>query len=1235
MRSALLRQFFGGIGSLLTFLALAGLASVKAEPVAAWHFDGGDALGVWVNTSKTKTAVEGPRGPLYPGFAADNMAANFPGKGLETALMVKDNGDEGPQSLRFKKGEGITLESWVKVGGQAAGAEAYLIGKGRLGTQEFGSMNQNYGLRLKVGMNGLRIGFIFTSHDGQGGKRQWHVWWSDDKEMPSSSSWHHVAVSYVFGQADSLRGYIDGNEVKGSWTFAGPTDRDPVADGDDLLIGTGFGRSPAQSFNGALDAVAIHREALPPAVLQARYAFVPPPPPVLDREIPEGEVLVQICEEGVPNNRAWPEGNPPVAKTYTEEAFGLFELPHKYVTSGVRGDRAPALVRASAKVALPAGNHRLLLRSRGGSRLYIDGRQVLTVAFPRGDTGGHGETSAQDNYLDLGPDFRFAPPGNRESWCEFESKGGTQVVMLETIIGSGGQRSELGETVVAVSLQGSQHWKLLAPGKRVVPYNDGGWAAYEAERRVRLDRMNADERARLRADVAPYWEKRRATAQQWLASTPEEPVPALPQGYPARNAIDHFIGSRIEGVAKSYATVPAGGVDYHRDVQPILEAKCYDCHQGGKAKGELWLDSLAGVLKGGEEEGPAVVPGKPEESSLLHRVTTEDEDLVMPPKGERLSKEEVEKLQKWIAQGAVWPEFHVTSLKLTPLSGDLEFLRRVTLDTTGVVPSEDEIRAFLADASEDRRARVIERLLADPRWADHWVSYWQDVLAENPNIINPTLNNTGPFRWWIYESLLDDKPLDLFVTELVRLEGSDRYGGPRGFGVASQNDAPMAEKGAIISAAFLGVEMKCARCHDAPAHVSLQKDLFELAALLSQGPVKVPSTSSVPMDKLHEGGRKPLIKVTLPPGSQVEPAWPFDRFVDAGVADQLAAEPENSRDRFAALLTAPQNERFAQVMVNRLWQRLMGRGLVASVADWEKGGPTHPELLRWLGRELVRNGYSMKAVARLIFNSHAYQRAVDLSLPSAGPLYVAPAPRRLTAEQIVDSLFAATGKPFRLEEVSLDLDSNRNVSNSITLGIPRRSWMLTSTSNERDRPSLSLPRLQAVATVLEAFGWRGARQDPVSVRDDAPNTLQPAILSNGTMGHWLTVLSDDHGITRLALEDQPLEKFIDRLYLRLFTRHPNAKEREASLSLLAAGYEKRRVTVKAKPQPVKAEARKRPYYFTWSNHLDGVANTLAVEAEAKARKGDPPTAKLDAEWRQRLEDLLWSMVNSPEWLFTS
>ncbi|MEM9016611.1 MAG: DUF1553 domain-containing protein, partial [Verrucomicrobiota bacterium] len=678
----------------------------------------------------------------------------------------------------------------------------------------------------------------------------------------------------------------------------------------------------------------------------------------------------------------------------------------------------------------------------------------------------------------------------------------------------------------------------------------------------------------------------------------------------------------------------AGKIDYFADVKPILEAKCYDCHQGGKAKGELRLDTHEAVLGGGEYDGPGVTPHDVSASSIIYRVTPEEAgDDIMPPKGDPLSPSEIEILRRWIEEGAHWPKFDVARFEPTPLAEDLAFLRRLTLDTIGVPPNEQEIEAFLASSESTRRTEAIDRFLTDPRWADRWMGYWQDVLAENPNIINPTLNNTGPFRWWIYESLLDNKPIDLFVTELIRMEGSERFGGPAGFGTASQNDVPMAAKGIIVSSAFLGVEMKCARCHDAPAHVSKQEDLFELAAMLKEEPIKVPATSSVPMDRIHQTGRKPLIEVTLDPGSEVAPAWPFNEFVGEESARKLAENPDNPRDFLAALITAPENERFAQVVANRVWQRLMGRGLVENVSDWEKSGPSHPELLRWLGRELVGNGYDVKELSRVILESHAYQRAIDPLLNEPSPLYVAPSPRRLDAEQIVDSLFSATGAPFDLEEVSLDIDSVRTLNNSISLGKPRRAWMLASTSNERDRPSLSLPRIQAVSSFMETFGWRGARQDPVSLRDSEANILQPAVLANGTMGVWLTRLSDEHEITELALKVSSPNELVKRLFLRLLTREPSQEETDRFLDLLEPDFADR-IIPEAERSRADSYPRKPEVYISWSNHLDGPANTIAREKEAAARQGHPPTNALSTEWRMRLEDALWAMLNAPEWIYT-
>lgn len=1215
-----------------TILATGGLANA-AEPILEWRFDGESQPGAW--QGKFGTPASGPRPPRYPGFGAENLASTFVGH--EGWILVKDHERGGFTNVRFGMGDTFAFETWVKVKSIGKGHIVYLMGKGRHGKlgEGLGENNQNYSVRLQGTGGGAQIGFLFTSQHPKTQKTDWHRWWSK-AEIPLTG-WHHIALAFTFGKANSLQAFIDGQPVEGVWDLGGATDLPPVQDTADLIIGTGYNRSATQSFQGWMDNISLSREPFKAKEIAQRYVYVPPPPPVTREMIPPGQVLVQISEKGVPEANGWPQ-EPQVTETYHEPVFGLFEVPHKYVSTGVRGDRAnPSHLRASAIVNLPAGKHRLLLRGRGPCRLTIDGKQVLETSARPHDPAGHALLSAQDKYLDLGPDFRFAPPGNRDAWCEFETAGGEHFVILETMLGgiTGNSkfRPELGETVVAVSLEGSESWSLMSPGDRHIDYTDSGWAAYESERREWLAQVNAQARAECRAANSDYWNKRRSAAAQWLAKIDRIEVPKLPDGYPAHNAIDHFLAVRIEGAAKASRQSQQSGVAYFKEIRPLLEKRCYSCHQGAKAQGGLQIDDHTSMLKGGDAYGPAIVPGRVDESALIDRITTQDESEVMPPKGDRLSAKEIDLLKRWIQGGAVWPQFDVSRFEPTPLADDLSFLRRVTLDTVGVTPTEAEIETFLKDDPAKRRANLIDRLLEDSRWADHWMGYWLDVLAENPNMINPTLNNTGPFRWWLYESLLDNKPADLFVTELIRMEGSERFGGPAGFGTATQNDLPMAAKGIIVSSAFLGVQMKCARCHDAPSHVSRQKDLLQLAAMLRQDSVKLPESSSVPAGRLHQTGRKPLIEVTLEPGVEVQPAWPFNRYCDESIADTLAEHPSHPRDRLAALITAPQNERFAQVMVNRLWQRLMGRGLVANVEDWERGESSHPDLLRWLGHQFVASGYDIKAVSRLILNSHAYQRSTDGTLTETSPLYIAPAPRRLTAEQIVDSVFHATGTPFDLEEVSLDIDSVRAIRTAISLGKPRRSWMLASTSNERDRPSLSLPRITAVASVLKAFGWRGARQDPRSIRESEPNVLQPAIYANGVMSIWLTRLSDRHGLTQLALEDQPLQQLIDRVFLRLLTRKPTDAEKQRYIRVLSEGYDTRVIpeSERVTPKPGKHEPER---YVSWSNHVDGPANSLALKKEAEARRGDPPTNALNNDWRLRMEDFVWAVLNAPEMIYT-
>ena len=570
---------------------------------------------------------------------------------------------------------------------------------------------------------------------------------------------------------------------------------------------------------------------------------------------------------------------------------------------------------------------------------------------------------------------------------------------------------------------------------------------------------------------------------------------------------------------------------------------------------------------------------------------------------------------------------------LTPngLVGDLEFLRRLALDTTGLVPSADQARWFLAQPAETRRTLAIERYMESPDWADSWVPYWQDVLAENPGILKPDLNNTGPFRWYIHQALADGHSFDRLVVELIEMEGSLYQGGPAGFGMASLNDAPMAAKADILSQAFLANKLSCARCHDAPFHPFQQKDLFSMAAMLEGEPVLLPASSTVPV---REGGRKPYVEITLKAGESIDPHWPF-----SGVSgrDGFAPPPRNTsvdaRHALASMMVHPASQRFSRVVANRVWARFMGRGIVEPLDDWQDAEPSNPELLDYLAREFVLSGYDLKHLSGIIFRSHTYQRRPVTDEPAspseAAKLFAGPMRRQMSAEQLVDSLHAVAGKALDSEELNLNPLGNRSLRQFLNMGSPERAWEMTALSNERDRPSLALPRAQAIVDMLAAYGWRQSRQSPASSRDDSPSPMQSLALANGSTGVRVTRLSDDSFFTRLALEDQSLEEMVDEVFLRTLTRLPAPAERQTMVDLLGPHFADRIAATDADhgsgDTPEKTDGR-----VSWGNHFDPESNRIRMDEERKVRMGDPPTARLTTEFRERFEDMVWALVNTPE-----
>lgn len=543
------------------------------------------------------------------------------------------------------------------------------------------------------------------------------------------------------------------------------------------------------------------------------------------------------------------------------------------------------------------------------------------------------------------------------------------------------------------------------------------------------------------------------------------------------------------------------------------------------------------------------------------------------------------------------------------LVGDAAFLRRLSLHVRGRIPTRHEVSHFVADQRPDKRSRIIDRFLASPEWADPQVGYWQDVLAENPSVVFPTLNNSGSFRQWLFESFRDNTPFDRFATELLLMENSaGRDDGPAGFAFATGNDAPMAMRAHVALQAFAAVDLKCARCHDSPVDRYTQHDLFRLAAYLNGQPLTVPATSVAAGGKAKEPG---LITTSLKSGQRIEPIGLAANWLPEPVAaDAVNGLNSSPRARLAALLTSAANSRFSDVIVNRMWKRFFGVGLVEPVDQWnELPEIEHPKLLRTLSAEFVEGGYDLKLLARRILTSNAWQQSRKGQL--------------MSAEQLVDSLFIAVGKDFRGETLGVHATD----PGAVQLPKPHRAWQFAALPNERDRPSLGMPVNQTIVDVMTGFGWKGSRQQPRTEREQTISALQPMLISNGLMSQRIVRLSEQSDITKLCLKQQSVEQLTEQLFLAVLGRLPDRAERDGISAVLAPAFPNRRTG--RPPRPPTPLSTFQP---DWRKHLQPEQTSLMLEAQQRVAKGEPPTARLTADFRERVEDVLWALINSPEFV---
>jgi hypothetical protein len=469
-------------------------------------------------------------------------------------------------------------------------------------------------------------------------------------------------------------------------------------------------------------------------------------------------------------------------------------------------------------------------------------------------------------------------------------------------------------------------------------------------------------------------------------------------------------------------------VDFAHEIVPLLKQQCGKCHSGARKEGQFSLNTRETLLAGGDS-GPAIVAGKSQESELWRRITSKDEAERMPPEGEPLSAEQTALLAKWIDEGAKWeagfsfgPRIYEPPLKPRrvelppPRAGrnhpldrildaqlakeqqapaepldDAAFLRRASLDLIGLLPTPEEREMFLKDQSPDKRARLVRELLdRDVDYAEHWLTFWNDLLRNDYTGTGFITGGRKQISKWLYDALVTNKPYDAFARELIAPPSAESAGfadGIRWRGEVSAGQTVEIQYAQSVGQAFLGINLKCASCHDSFVDRWTLEEAYGLAAIYAQRPLE-----------LH--------RCDKPVGKLAQPAWLFD---ELGQVDAKAAQPQRLA-QLAALMTHRENGRFTRTIVNRLWHRLMGRGIVHPV-DAMQSEPWNADLLDYLAEHLAENRYDLKKTLELIATSEAYQsraQRVTDDTDAHGYHYAGPRSKRLTAEQFMDCVWQLT-----------------------------------------------------------------------------------------------------------------------------------------------------------------------------------------------------------------------------------
>jgi hypothetical protein len=446
------------------------------------------------------------------------------------------------------------------------------------------------------------------------------------------------------------------------------------------------------------------------------------------------------------------------------------------------------------------------------------------------------------------------------------------------------------------------------------------------------------------------------------------------------------------------------------------------------------------------------------------------------------------------------------------------FLRRLSLDLTGRLPSPESVRAFIDDRSRSKRAKMIDKLIASPEYVDHWTVKWGDLLQSSRKYLGE--KGAYEFQQWIRDAIASNRPYDKLVRELLTARGSSYDNPAANYFRVARDAKPAMEKTTQV---FLGVRMVCAQCHDHPFERWTQNQYYQMSAFFS----------AVGIRAGFEVGEE----IVFDQRSDYEMKHPKDgrvmkpQFMLASTAAPVPDGPER-REALAEWLTSKDNPFFAKAIANRMWSYFVGKGIIDPVDDIRASNPpSNPALLDALTKDFVAHGFDLRYLMRTIVSSRTYQASIVTNEWNAADRdnFSHAIPRRLSAEELMDAVSSAAGARARFPEVPEDTAASQLVDPHI-----------------------------GKEGFLDVFG-RPARESSCECERRSDFSLPQAL--NLVNGRTISdAVADPKGrVAKLILSGKSDEEIVDELYLAALSRLPTQEERLRGFTYLSTGAKGSRV----------------------------------------------------------------------------